>query len=1035
MRSLDTRKYPLEFADRITAVGDEKTNQPSISREKFFRVTISLVMMLIGPARTARAAEPSPGPSNYIRTRFGSEQGFPSDVVDDIVQSHDGFLWLRVNALDITRFDGQHFIESGGLGVISSLAVAPDGDLWVGTSNSLKHIPAGDLDQPGDWHVASYSLDPAQSIIALHFTRKGELWVGTNRGLYRFEHGVFLPAIPGRYIERVDEARNGHLWIRTPEGPIEWDGSHALPHPELEVQLGVKAADIFHVFEDSHGVTWFCTKYGVARRVGGTIEKLQPYDSHGHQAYRVYEDPRGRIWFAKEEGLVQWTADGLRLVAEDMKVRRMFGDRDGNLWVGTNGDGLYRFKDLAVRTYTTADGLPSKIAMTVLAAHDGSLWAGFNCGGIAHFDGRGFRIYNQKDGLVNDCVWGLAEDFKHDLWIGTWGGGVFSLHDGRFTQYSKAQGLSGDVVKSIVPARDGSIWLAVDAGVSRIRDGQIRNYTSADGLFDASYYKVYEDRQGGIWAEYPRGAYHLVGDRFEKVTFPERTRILVLGEDLAGALYFSCLQPNGIFGIIRKANDQSIQVASGFGAVHMAATKLGELWLVSNTGLYRFPPGSLDHPHRPDEPVDYELFGVADGMPAKTSSAGIPIVAQTPDDKLWIGTNRGLASVDQSTLSWSDRKPTIYIEKVTVGRDSVAGPHELVLPAGTHHLELNFDAIELTSPEKIRLQYRMDGVDSEWLDANPPGQATYSTLPPGNHSFHIRACNKDGIWDRAGMVYSITQQPYFYQKSWFIAASVAFGLFLIAGLYRLRIRQVVARMDIRLEERVSERTRIARELHDTLLQSFHGLMFQYQAARNLLPQKPQNAMQVLDDTILSTEQAIAEGRDAIRNLRPESMAQRDLAQLLTAAGHELAEIQGAKANSPDFRVIVEGEPRNLSPILQDETYRIAREAIRNAFRHADASRIEVEIRYDAQQLRLRIRDDGKGIEPKAIQSGGSPGHWGIPGIRERAQRIGARLDLWSEAGAGTEVELKVPAAIAYAKQRRPSRFRLFRKAGSDERNV
>jgi len=239
---------------------------------------------------------------------------------------------------------------------------------------------------------------------------------------------------------------------------------------------------------------------------------------------------------------------------------------------------------------------------------------------------------------------------------------------------------------------------------------------------------------------------------------------------------------------------------------------------------------------------------------------------------------------------------------------------------------------------------------------------------------------------------------------------------------------------MRLEERVNERTRIARDLHDTLLQSLHGLMFQFQAVRNMLPRSPEKAMHTLDEAISGTEQAIAESRDAIHDLRPETVAQGDLAQLLKSVGEELAAAPDASQHSPAFDVIVEGAPQTLSPIVQHEVYNIGREVIRNAFHHAAAHRIEVEIRYDKSQLRLRLRDDGKGIDPKVLEASRRPGHWGLPGVRERAQRIASQLDFWSQAGAGTEVELTVPAAIAYKTVRDGTWFKLFRRAGNHEQS-
>jgi len=230
----------------------------------------------------------------------------------------------------------------------------------------------------------------------------------------------------------------------------------------------------------------------------------------------------------------------------------------------------------------------------------------------------------------------------------------------------------------------------------------------------------------------------------------------------------------------------------------------------------------------------------------------------------------------------------------------------------------------------------------------------------------------------------------------------------------------------RLEERVGERTRIARELHDTLLQNFQGSLFVMQTARNLLSRRPEQAEKTLDDAINMATGAIGEGRDAIQDLRSQPAAQSDLAQLLTATGQDLAHSADANGNPVIFRVAVEGARQALDPIIQDEAYRIGRELLRNAFRHARASQIEADIRYDDRLLRVLIRDDGKGIEREVVEAGGRPGHWGLLGMRERAKRIGARLEFWSEVGAGTEVELSIPASIAYAAPR-SGRFQLFRR--------
>jgi signal transduction histidine kinase len=326
-------------------------------------------------------------------------------------------------------------------------------------------------------------------------------------------------------------------------------------------------------------------------------------------------------------------------------------------------------------------------------------------------------------------------------------------------------------------------------------------------------------------------------------------------------------------------------------------------------------------------------------------------------------------------------------------------------------LEIDYTALSFMAPQKVRFRYKLEGHDTEWQEPGARRQAFYSDLRPRKYKFRVIACNNDGVWNEEGATLAFSVVPTWYQTIWFRVSCAGSFVLLLWALYQLRLQQLQRQFNVGAEARVNERTRIARELHDTLLQSFHGLMFQFQAARNMLPRRPEEAMQVLEGAISATEQAISESRGAIQDLRSEHTAPGDLAELLTIMGQELTDLQ--KGDSPVFRVIVEGERRTLAPNLQNEVCRIAREILRNAVRHAHAHRIEAEIRYDDQGLRLRIRDDGRGLDPKVLEEGGTVGHWGLRGVRERAQQIGAQLDFWTEAGAGTEVQLTVPAAVAY----------------------
>jgi signal transduction histidine kinase len=359
---------------------------------------------------------------------------------------------------------------------------------------------------------------------------------------------------------------------------------------------------------------------------------------------------------------------------------------------------------------------------------------------------------------------------------------------------------------------------------------------------------------------------------------------------------------------------------------------------------------------------------------------------------------------------------------------SITYTNRLTLSHEQPIFSLAFSALSYFSPDTNRYRYKLDGLDETWHEVGRDERlASYTTLPAGLYTFRVQGATSRGPWTEPGVQLSIEILPPWWET---LSFRVSFGVAaLLVGLaaYNYRLHQIARAMSARFDERLAERTRIARELHDTLLQSLHGLMFQFQAARNLFHRHPEEAIATLDDAIIGTEQAIAESRDAIQELRSESANQGDLAESLTATAQELAASQEANRNSPIFRIIVEGERRRLSSILHDEVYRIAREALRNAFRHAHADRIEIEIRYDAHEFRLRVRDDGVGMEAKVLAEGGRSGHWGLRGVRERVQRIGGRLDLWSQAGAGTEVQLTVPAAVAYEKSLNGAGFRLFSK--------
>jgi signal transduction histidine kinase len=415
-------------------------------------------------------------------------------------------------------------------------------------------------------------------------------------------------------------------------------------------------------------------------------------------------------------------------------------------------------------------------------------------------------------------------------------------------------------------------------------------------------------------------------------------------------------------------------------------------------------------------------FDRTDGVPLRADPSGYnPQVAKAVDGKLWFVSTEGVSMFDPARFPFNNLPPPVHIEQITADRttyDLAAAGGQLRLPPLVRDLQIDYTALSLAAPEKVRFRYMLEGWDRGWQDVGTRRQAFYNNLPPRNYRFRVMASNNSGVWNESGASLDFSVAPAYYQTTWFRLSLGAAFLLLLTTAYQMRVRYVARAFNMRLEERVHERTRIARELHDTLLQSFHGLLFRFQAATNMLPERPSEARQRLESAIDQAARAITEGRDAVQNLRASTAISNDLAEAISTLGAELAaaHVDDAKAPPPVVAVAVEGMPRDLHPILRDDIYRIAGEALRNAFRHAGARRIEVEIRYDAGKLQVRVRDDGRGIDPAMLVEQRT-GHFGLEGMRERAELIGGHVDIWSKAGFGTEVDLVIPASAAYVTSR------------------
>jgi len=622
--------------------------------------------------------------------------------------------------------------------------------------------------------------------------------------------------------------------------------------------------------------------------------------------------------------------------------------------------------------------------------------------------------------------------------VGGWGAGLdrFDKRSGHFTHYGQVPGdpnsmMTNNVI-SIYGDPNGQLWVGQFGGVSRFDPATHRftNYRpdpdeSASLAYSVS--AIHRDRSGTLWLGTWGGELSRFDDKTQSfVNYtpdwrdPHRLQggsIAAIHEDHAGILWLA--SGLGLYRYNRQderftryTENQGLPSNDLMGLLEDTS---GRLWISTKKGISRFDP----------QTDTFRNYDVSDGLLSNEFSRGC--YQQGHDGEMFFCGSDGITAFLPEKIQDNRYVPpvvitgfTIFNKPVPIGPKSVlkkAIPYidSLTLSYRDNVFSLEFAALSYANPQKNRYRYRLDNFDPGWNEVGSKQRlATYTNLDPGRYVFRVQASNGDGVWNEEGVSLTILITPPWWNTTWFRVLCAVLILTFLWAAYQWRLRQLQHRFEITLDARVGERTRIARELHDTLLQSVQGLLLQLEVVSQMQLDRPVEAKEKLDRTIGRAAKAIAEGRDAVQGLRASTAQTNDLAAAVNTLGEELA-ADPANQGSPAFRVTVEGEPRNLHPILRDEIYRIAAEALRNAFRHAQARQIEVEIRYDNQQFRLRVRDDGKGID-SVVQSGQGPGgHYGLPGMRERAKLIGGTLVVWSEVAAGTEVELGVPAGTAYAK--------------------
>ena len=1005
-------------------------------------------------AVSGAAVDPNRAVSQYLHDLWGAERGLPGESITAIAQTSDGYLWVGTDR-GLVRFDGFNFRQFEQaypdpilIGAVRTLVVDASDNLWILLQNTqvfryhngifepirgwteggttamargmsgavlLSSSAAGTLtysdnhfrnlssaalladaarvanSAPPGWRASPFSwLDrlalPTALVTSMAQANDGKIWLATeHRGLFFLEQGRISSVSSGRTDRKIScflPLENSELWVGTANGVLRWNGKELT---SVGVPTSLLNLDVLSILRDRDSNIWIGTSRGLFRYNANGISVLTSHETTG-PVTALFEDREGSLWFGSERGLERLRDSAFVTYSlSDLKSQStgpLHVDSGGRTWVAPIQGGLRWLKGRKSGV-VTADGMADDVVYSITGIDEDDVWVGRQQGGLTHlrYFGSSFtsKTYTKANGLPQNAVYAVYQSPDGTVWAGTLSGGVSKLKDGHFTNYTTTDGLASDTVSAIAEGTDGTMWFGTPKGLSELSKRGWRNYGVANGLKSEDINCLFEDSGGVLWIGTIGGLAFL---RDGHVQAPQGTQDWL---------------NEAIFGITEDNN--------------------GWLWIATSSRVLRAKRSSLTNNQAPDDSF-FRVYGRDTGLEGTEGVKRFRSVVRDSQGNVWFSTNHGVSAVNPDRGVANPVPALVRVEAFTVDGSEVNLGQPIRVPSGTQRIGIHYLGLSLVNPDRVRCRYWLDGLDRGWSQASSNREATFSNLRPAKYKFRVMCGNSDGAWNTEEASIDFSVLPAFYQTNWFRVLCVGALVTLVWGIYQLRVQQLQRQFNVGLEARVNERTRIARELHDTLLQSLHGLMFQFQAARNMLPKRPEQAIETLDSAINATEQAIAEGRGAIHDLRAASVVHTELPELLKNAGQELTHSYGKNQNAPAFHLIVEGERHSLVPILQDEVYRIAREILRNAFQHAQAGRIETEIRYDNQALRLRVRDDGKGIDPEVLREGGSAGHWGLRGIRERAKRIEAQLDFWSEAGAGTEVELTIPGKIAYQRSKR-----------------
>lgn len=980
-----------------------------------------IVMLGIYEPTALLALDPSKALTQYTRTVWTEAEGLPQDTIRAIAQTSDGYLWLGTTE-GLARFDGYDFVtfsrDKGNLpnDSVTSLLAGRDGSLWIGT--------LGGLARYADGRFTTYTTENglrSTSIISIVEDKAGVLWMVGTGVLSRFANGKFT-AYPKESLAPLESARvvyqddQQQIWVAGVGGLVKRIGDKFVP------VLTAKDLDgniITAVLKGGAGL-WLAGIKGLfLLQPDGRLKRFTTKDGLPDNVVRaLYQDHAGNLWAGTLGGLSR--LQNGHFVGGDHEekgdkdwVWSLFEDREGDLWAGMNSS-LIRFRDDVFSVYGRSESLPSDEPVVVHQDAGGRIWVGYHDNGLISLGPGKRQAFTVRDGLPSNQVFGIRDAANGDLLVATFGG-LSRRHNGRLINYSVPDPFGRTVVFDAVEDSRKHIWAATANGVYEF-DGETWHMVVRAGK-DSDGYTVTltKTSDGSIWAGTLSKGLWRVTDGRDNAAKPRlyttadglgSNQIRSIYEDADGTLYIGTF--SGGLTTLRDGVFRSYRAGDGLlsdNISHIEDDGKGSLWLSTTRGICRLAKQQLkDFDAGRIHILTPRNYGLADGLRSTQCAPAYPAGGggtRTSDGRLWFPTGRGLAVIDPDKtdrIPKSVSTPITHIVETAVDGAIVDLRLDAKLKPGTGRVQFRYSGIYLTAPERVQFFYKLEGLDRDWIPAGNRRLINYNPLPHGRYRFAVRSALPDGIANEDLLAFEVL--PHIYETRWFLWLCILSILGLIYGAYNLRLKQIHSRFQLISEERA----RLGREIHDTLAQGFVGICHQLDALANKLGGDPQVTRQHLNLARKMARHSLTEARRSVMDLRMSELETQDLPTALSTSA-----AQWVPDSRIDVNVSALAFEERLPNDVEQNLLRIAQEAVANAVKHANPKTISVHLEKEGRFLLLRVKDDGQGFEPSGSMSLAG-GHFGILGMRERAERLGGELTLASHPGGGTQVEVKVPLA-------------------------